>query len=88
VLDSLAENKKVIDVSYSEMMKFMCNLLSVKNKDGKDVLIISLAALDFLDSNPKLQDFMTSYEICAANIPTIEKVGGGSARCLVAQVFT
>jgi hypothetical protein len=86
VLADLSETKKVIDVSYSEMVNFLCNVLTVKNKEGKQVLIISKTAYDALEANPKLKD-LKNYELCIPEIKILEQVGGGSARCMVAQVF-
>jgi hypothetical protein len=87
VLENLKENKKVLEVSYHEMVNYLCNILSVKNKDGKDVLILSKTAYEVLEANPSLKELLTTYQVCVPEINVLEQVGGGSARCMVAQIF-
>ena len=77
--------KVIIEISESQMHSFAGNMLQVNN--GKDTfLVMSKSAYDSLNSDQisKIESF---DKILAPEIPTIEKLGGGSARCMIAEVF-
>lgn len=86
LLQKLSENRKLLIVSFQELKNFACNILMVKNSYAENVLIISQSAYDNLnEEHRKLLE--TEYLLCVNNIATIEYVGGGSARCMVAEIF-
>ena len=61
-------------------------MLQVENADGKLFLVLSQSAYDSLTQKQK--DHLSSYnELIIFSIPTIERVGGGSVRCMMAEVF-
>ena len=82
----LAGGKKVIRVSYEQMRCFACNCLEVKNRDGKRYLVISDTAEKTLTAAQRTV-IGESAELLPVHIPHIEEVGGGSARCMMAEVF-
>lgn len=86
VLQKLCENRKIIDLSFAELKNFGCNILMVKNKKGENVVIISQTALDNL-SEKKRKILCDNYKICVNRIDVIEFIGGGSARCMVGEIF-
>jgi hypothetical protein len=86
VLDALAEGERqVIAISYQQMNAFAGNLLEVQNKEGEPYVLISEAAIRTL--LPGQLDSITKFaDVLPIDIPTIEKYGGGSVRCMVAGI--
>jgi hypothetical protein len=87
VLDSIAKTKKqIIEISYRQMNCFAGNMLQVKNTNGDNRLIMSSQAYASLTANQidQLNGFNT---IINSDIKTIETNGGGSARCMIAEIF-
>lgn len=83
---SLEANRKVIEISWREMEHFCGNVINITNKDGEIMLLMSEnAEKNFSKKN--IQILKKAYSIIAPNLCSIEKVGGGSARCMVAEGF-
>ena len=81
-----SSNKELIEISLDQMNSFAGNMLQVKSKLGEKFLILSKAAFDSL--NTQQIDKLSSYnKLITSDIPTIEKYGGGSVRCMIAEVF-
>jgi hypothetical protein len=61
-------------------------MLAVKNKNEERLLIMSQSAYDSLSQNQinQMESFST---IIRGNIPIIEKYGGGSVRCMLAEIY-
>lgn len=77
---------EIIEISLSQMMKFAGNMLTVKQENGKDALVMSQTAYDALTFRQR--DILHVYaDLLPIPIPTIETIGGGSARCMIAEVF-
>ena len=84
----IAENRTVIKLSYEEMEKFGANILNVASsvEGKKNVLVLSQTAFDnFSKKNKGILE--KNYDLCPVDIGTIEKIGGGSARCMVAEIY-
>jgi len=87
VVDAIVKTgKKIIEITEAQMNCFAGNMLQVENREGKQFLVMSQSAYNSLT---KVQiDQLTSYnELITAAIPTIEKYGGGSVRCMMAEIF-
>jgi hypothetical protein len=78
--------KEIIFISEDQMGSFAGNMLQVCNRKGDRYLIMSETAYQSLD-NDQLDSLKTHTQIIKVDIPTIEKLGGGSARCMLAEVF-
>lgn len=87
LIDSLTSSgKEIIEISEYQMHHFAGNMLQIANSEGKIFLVMSQAAYDSL--NPVQIERIESHNpIIKAAIPTIEKYGGGSVRCMLAEVF-
>jgi len=87
VIDSLKNNgKDIITITEHQMNCFAGNMLQVENSNGIHLLVLSQSAYNSLDQ--KQIDRLSSYnELVVIPIPTIERVGGGSVRCMMAEVF-
>lgn len=79
-------HKAVIEISIAQMMSFAGNMLQVRNKAGETFLVMSRQAYASL-SKEQLDQIKSHTQILTANIPTIEMYGGGSVRCMMAEVF-
>ena len=79
-------NKELLEISFEQMSNFAGNMLQVKNDKGKQFMVMSKTAYNILDA--KQIDLIKKYnEIIAVDIDTIERNGGGSARCMLAEIF-
>lgn len=75
----------VIQITPEQMMAFCANVLCVKNKHGDIFVVMSQGAHDaFTPAQRKL--LAQDGQLLAMPLPTIEQVGGGSARCMLAEV--
>lgn len=86
VLSSLrATRASIIEVSRSQMGLFACNLLEVSTRSGERALLMSSTAARALrldETPPPGVD-----HVVAIDIPTIERYGGGSLRCMLGEIF-
>ena len=79
-------NHEVIDITFEQMNHFAGNMLELKDNKGKHLLVMSKSAYDSLTSSQKTK--IGKYaEPLPLPIKTIETIGGGSARCMIAEVF-
>ena len=79
-------NKKIIKISEDQCSKFAGNMLQVENVKNKKFLIMSGSAFNSLDDK-QLATINEFNEIIYSDLKTIEKLGGGSARCMIAENF-
>ncbi|WP_026710279.1 citrulline utilization hydrolase CtlX [Flavobacterium filum] len=87
VLDNLkADGKDIILVTEDQVNNFAGNMLQVKGKDDKRYLVMSNSAYQSL-TKAQIHKIEQHCEILHANLDTIEACGGGSARCMMAEVF-
>jgi len=78
--------KTIIEISEEQVNHFAGNMLQVQNSSGDLFLIMSDAACKSL--TPEQLKQLTSFNtILAPSLTTIETCGGGSARCMLAEVF-
>ncbi len=86
VLHHLKEDKKeVITISSQQVDHFVGNMLQVKGKDGK-YLVMSETAYKALTPQ-QIATIEKHTQILYTDLSTIEVCGGGSARCMLAEVF-
>ena len=87
VLKHLKEDgKEIIAISEKQVEHFAGNMLQLKNQDGKKFMIMSTAAHQSL-TEKQVQTIENYCEILSSSLDTIEACGGGSARCMIAEVF-
>lgn len=86
VIDSLkSTGKEIIDITFDQMNHFAGNMLEVKNNDGDTLVVMSQAAYNSLNVEQKTS--LEQYgKLVYTDINTIETNGGGSARCMMAEV--
>ncbi|TDQ16578.1 hypothetical protein DFQ04_2699 [Algoriphagus boseongensis] len=78
--------KKVIPITAKQKFNFAGNMLEVSNEGGEKFTVMSQAAYDSLTVG-QIQSIEKYTTIISPSIPTIEKLGGGSARCMMAEIF-
>lgn len=77
---------EIIPISRDQMQEFAGNILQVKTRKGENVIVLSQSALKALYSHQK--EILSSHgRLLPIAVPTIEKVEGGSVRCMMAEVF-
>ena len=80
------DGKKIIAISEEQMHSFAGNMLQVQSQTGKTHLVMSQQAYDAF-SPEELNSLKALDALIVVSIPTIEYCGGGSARCMMAEVF-
>jgi hypothetical protein len=77
--------RKLIEISEAQMNQFAGNVLCLEGKDG-EICVMSSRAYGSL--RPDQIDLIAKYAtIVHVPLDTIEKLGGGSARCMIAEIF-
>ncbi len=87
VLDSLkGDEKEIILITEDQVNSFAGNMLEVKGADDRRYLVMSSSAHQSLTKKQiaQLEEHVT---ILSSNLDTIEACGGGSARCMMAEIF-
>jgi hypothetical protein len=78
-------HKEVVEISQDQMEHFCGNMLQVKNSKGEPYLVMSTQAYNHLE--PEQIKKLEAYQpIIHSDITTIETLGGGSARCMMAEL--
>ena len=87
VKEKVNQYHQVIELSADQIKRFCGNAIEAQNEDGELFLIISSTAYKALNQT-QLDKLLSSYkDIIHSDIPTIEKYGGGSARCMLTELF-
>ncbi|MFK7798230.1 MAG: citrulline utilization hydrolase CtlX [Aureispira sp.] len=79
-------NKTVIPLAWSQLQAFAGNMLQVRNAEGATFLLLSQQARESL-SITQVATLEQHTTLLSSPIPTIETLGGGSVRCMIAEVF-
>lgn len=87
VLETLkSSGKKVIEITEAQKEHFAGNMLNVANSEGKEYCVMSAAAYKALRPD-QIQAIEKHATILYSSLDTIEALGGGSARCMMAEIF-
>jgi hypothetical protein len=92
VLDHLASSgREIIEIGHDEIAQFAANMLELGTWDealgDSRVLVMSDTARRALDPNAYARLSGCTDAVLAVPVPTIERLGGGSVRCMLAEVF-
>ena len=80
------DGKEVIDITEEQVNNFAGNMLQVRGKDDERFLVMSQAAYDCLTKD-QINKIEKHCKIISSSLDVIEGCGGGSARCMMAEVF-
>lgn len=86
VLQSLSKNHTIIHLNSEQVFSFAGNMLLLKNKSGKYLWVMSTQAFHSLTDEQKTI-LEKDGKIIHSDLSTIETLGGGSARCMLAEIF-
>lgn len=81
----LSGGHEIVDINYEQLYAFAGNMLQVRNTNDEKFIILSRAAYQQL-SDEQLDVLASNGKLLPVGIPTIEKFGGGSVRCMVAAI--
>jgi len=79
-------HKVVVGVTLEQMGSFACNCIQLKGARGT-VFAISEAGWSALEDAQRLVIESCVDKVVAVPVPTIERLGGGSVRCMIAELF-
>ena len=87
IINRLKSSKRnVIEISFEQMDNFCANIIEVRNSDNENFLIMSESAKNaFTDEQKEI--LRRDCKIISSPLASIEEVGGGSARCMIAEIF-
>jgi len=80
------DGKKVIEISEDQVNNFAGNMLQLKGAEDHSYLVMSQSAFDSLRP-AQVQLLEAHATLISSSLHTIETCGGGSARCMMAEVF-
>ncbi len=77
---------EIVDIDYAQMSAFAGNMMEVRDQKGVSLIIMSQSAHQSLREK-QIVTLEQYSKIVSVDIPTIEKYGGGSMRCMMAGIF-
>ena len=87
LIDLLEENdKEIIEISIEQMVNFSGNMLEVRSMKGEPLLVMSERAKRSL-TKEQISALEKYCRIISSDLEYIENNGGGSARCMLAEIF-
>ena len=88
VVDSLEKSgKEIIEITEAQKGCFAGNMLQIENRNGEKFMVMSAAAHSVLTPDQIKDILKYNKDIISSSLDTIEALGGGSARCMMAEVF-
>ena len=86
VIASMKEDGlEIIDISFEQMCSFAGNMIQLENRAGEKFVVMSQSAFESLSPDQK-EKIVGFNKIISADLNTIETIGGGSARCMIAGI--
>ncbi|MCC1484658.1 citrulline utilization hydrolase CtlX [Winogradskyella immobilis] len=80
------DGKTIISITEAQMHQFAGNMLQLRGENDKRYLVMSKAAHNSLTPS-QINEIQKSCSIISSSLEIIETCGGGSARCMMAEVF-
>jgi hypothetical protein len=77
--------KEIININYQQLNAFAANMLQIENSEGEKLLVMSTQAYQSL-TEKQVQKLNSYNRIIHAPLTAIETNGGGSARCMMAEI--
>lgn len=81
-----AAGKIIVEITLDQMNHFAGNMLEIKSRGGEPLMVMSSSARKALTPDQE-RTIATFTRILSSDLGTIEANGGGSARCMVAEIF-
>ena len=86
LLSNVEKTHKVLYLSIEQVKNFSGNAIVVRNINNETKFLISSSGLKALDLI-QIKFIEKYYDIVEIDIPIIEKIGGGSVRCMLLELF-
>ena len=86
LLSNMEKTHKILYLSIEQVKNFSGNAIVVRNINNETKFLISSSGLKALDLI-QIKFIEKYYDIVEIDIPTIEKIGGGSVRCMLLELF-
>ena len=86
LLSNIKKTHRILNLSIEQIKKFAGNAIVVRNIANEGKFLISSSGLKALGLM-QIRFIEKYYDIIEINIPTIEKIGGGSVRCMLLELF-
>ncbi len=80
-------DKSIIEITLDQVNQFAGNMLELRSEDLTRYLVMSSTAKKSL-THEQIERIESYSQILEIEIPTIEKYGGGSVRCMMAEIFS
>ena len=87
VLDSLQRTHTVIQISEEQVNSFAGNVLQLNSSDGRKLLVMSTGTFKSLSASQLTVIRQHCDDIVHSPLEVIETLGGGGARCMIAEIF-
>jgi hypothetical protein len=81
-----SHDKEIIDISFDQVYRFCGNILQIKSEAGEPIITLSATAYEAFHES-QIEALERHGKLVIITIPTIETIGGGSARCMLSEVF-
>ena len=87
VKERVERHHEIIEIKKEQLLSFCGNCLEITDKDGS--LMLAMSTISFNDYTTLQKEKLNKHfkKIVHSDIQTIEKYGGGSARCMIAELF-
>lgn len=82
----IESDKVLVEITEKQMHHFAGNMLQLANADNETFLVLSQTAFEAL-TNEQIRTLSSHNELIVCAVPTIERMGGGSVRCMMAEVY-
>ncbi len=79
--------REIVEITMDQLRQFCGNALELRSKDGTKKLVMSGSAYRAYTDAQKAVFLKYVSEIIYADLPTIQKYGGGAARCMIMELF-
>lgn len=79
--------KEIIPVSLQQLSNFACNILQLRGAGGNLILVMSTRAYKSFTREQLATFARHSCSVVHSDLAVVETCGGGSARCMIAEVF-
>ncbi|MFM9873366.1 MAG: arginine deiminase-related protein [Fimbriimonadaceae bacterium] len=80
------ESREIIELTMTQLYAFAGNMLELKSDTDEPKIVLSQSAFQCLNRT-QIQQLSKHGELLPIAIPTIEQLGGGSIRCMIAELF-
>jgi hypothetical protein len=81
-----AAGKIIVEITLDQVSRFAGNMLEIKSRSGQPLMVMSTSARSALTPDQE-RVISTFTRIISTDLGTIEANGGGSARCMLAEIF-